>query len=178
MKKDVKLRNFIATTIRQYLNENINNVNQILDKIRKYGQQDLTQDERVYLNQYNNNIDKDLEEWLFSDDENTFDLDGNKLLFDEFTDDEDILYNRKKIIRVITKHLKKNPFRNNADWGGGYVWNLKTNNNFVGTFLYLGDDELVIIKRQMNDDEYEDEEIKNITNSRELYNFFLSLKKE
>ena len=78
--------------------------------------------------------------------------------------------------RVISKHLKKKPFTNDADWGGGYVWNLKTNDNFTGTFLYLGDDELVVLKRMLVDDEYNDEEIKKITNSGELYNFFLSLR--
>ena len=180
----MELRKFIQTTIREYLNEqqmlteNINNVDQILDKINKHGQRNLTPDERTYLNQYNNNsINKDLEKWIFSDDENTFDSDGNKLLFDEFTDDEDILYNHEKLKRVITKHLNKKPFTNNADWGGGYIWNIKKVDNFVGIFLYLGDDELVVIKRTLIGDEYDDEEIKNITNSIELYNFLLSLKK-
>jgi hypothetical protein len=180
----MELKKFITTTIREYLNEqqilneNINNVDQILDKINKHGQRNVSQDERTYLKQYNNNnINSDLEKWLFSDDENTFDSNGNKLLFDEFTDDEDILYNPKKLKRIITKHLNKKPFTNNADWGGGYIWNIKTDDNFVGTFLYLGDDELVVIKRTLIGDEYDDKEIKNITNSRELYSFLLSLKK-
>ena len=181
----MELRKFIATTIREELNEqrrilkeSINNVNQILDKISKHGQRSLTQDERIYLNQYNNkNINKDLEKWIFSDDENTFDSNGDKLLFDEFTDDEDIFYNYEKFKRIITKHLNKKPFTNNADWGGGYVWNIESVNNFVGTFLYLGDNELVVLKRTLIDEEYNDEVIKNITNSRELYSFFLFLKK-
>ena len=105
----MELRKFIATIIREHLNEqrlilkeSINNVNQILDKISKHGQLSLTRDERIYLNQYNNkNINKDLEKWIFSDDENTFDSNGDKLLFDEFTDDEDIFYNYEKLIEDI-----------------------------------------------------------------------------
>ena len=179
----MEVRKFIATTIRGYLNkqqilkENINNVDTILDKITKNGQQSLTHDERTYLKQYNNNnINSDLEKWLFSEDDTTFDLDGNKLLFDEFDDDEDILYNHNKLKRIISKHLNKKPFTNNSDWGSGYVWDIKSDDNFIGTFLYLGDDELVLLKRTLRVDEYEDNIIKNITNSRELYRVFVSLK--
>jgi hypothetical protein len=53
----------------------------------------------------------------------------------------------------------------------------KSHDDFIGTFLYLGDDELVVIKRTLVGDKYNDEELKYITNSRELYNFFLSLHK-
>jgi len=183
-KQNKKSNRFITNTMHKYLSkqkiliENINNIDQLLDKINKHGQKSLTQDEKLYLNQYNNNnIDKDLEKWIFSDGRNTFDSRGNKLLFDEFEDDEDILYNYEKLKRVISKHLNKKPFTNNADWGSAYVWNTQTNNNFVGTFLYLGDDELVVIKRTLVDDEYDDVELKNITNSKELYTFLLTLKK-
>lgn len=168
---------FIKTTIREFLNENINNIDKILDKMNKHGQRNLTFDERTYLKQYSDkNIDVNLEKWLFSDDENTFDLDGNKLLFDEFDDDEDIFYNYNKLKRVISKHLNKEPFTNNADWGGSYVWNIN-NNKITGIFLYLGDDELSVIERSIIDDEYNDEVIETITNSRELYRFLLSIKK-
>ena len=173
--KRKNLRESIRATIKDFLNENEDNVNNILDKVNSGGRESLTPDEKTYLEQYSdNNINPDLEEWLFSDDESTFDLDGNKLSFDEFNESDDIFYNTSKLKRVISKHLKKKPFTNNADWGGGYVWNLKTNDNFTGTFLYLGDDDLVVVKRTLVDDEYNDEEIKYITNSRELYNFFVS----
>ena len=171
----MKLRKLIENTIKEFLNENEDNINKILDKINRDGKQSLTPDERTYLEQYSDgDINPDLAEWLFSDNYNTFDADSNKLLFDEFDEDEDILANTSKLKRIISKHLKKKPFTNNADWGDGYVWNLKTNDNFTGTFLYLGDDELVVIKRKLIDDEYDDEEMKNITNSRELYKFLLS----
>ncbi len=174
----MKLRKIIETTIKDFLNENEDNVNKILDKVYTDGRQSLTTDEKTYLEQYSdNNINPDLEEWLFSDDDDTFDLDDNKLLFDEFDEDEDIFSNEYKLKRVISKHLHKDSFTNNADWGGGYVWNLKNNDDFIGTFLYLGDDELVVIKRTLVGDKYNDEELKYITNSRELYNFFLSLHK-
>lgn len=177
----MELRKFIATTIREFLNEDrifedVNNVDKILDKISKHGRENLTSDERLYLKQYNNkNINNDFERWLFSDDESTFDLDGYKLLFAEFTDNEDIFYNDEKLKRIISKHLNKKPFRNNSDWGGGYVWNIETNNNFIGTFLYLGDNELIIINRRLDNDEYKDKVIDEITNSSELYRFFLSI---
>ena len=171
----MKLRKLIETTIKDFVNENEENVNKILDKVNQDGKESLTPDENTYLEQYSDNdIDSDLEEWLFSDDDNTFDSDGNKLSFDEFEDGDDIFYNTSKLKRVIIKHLDKNPFSNNADWGGGYVWNLKKDDDFTGTFLYLGDDELVVIKRRLVDDEYYDQELKSITNSRELYNFLLS----
>lgn len=173
----MKLRKIIETTIKDFLNENKENVDQLLDKINRDGKQSLTYDERTYLKQFGDeNIDPELEKWVFSDDESTFDLNGNKLLFDEFDEDDDIFYNTSKLKRVITKHLNKKPFTNNADWSGGYAWNLKTNDDFTGTFLYLGDDELVVLKRMLVGDEYNDEEIKKITNSGELYNFFLSLR--
>ena len=175
--KTKNLRESIRATIKNFLNENEENVNKILDKVNRDGRQSLTPDEKTYLEQYSDGkINPDLEEWLFSDDDDTFDLDDNKLLFDEFEDNDDIFYNTSKLMRVISKHLKKKPFTNDADWGGGYVWNLKTNDNFTGTFLYLGDDELVVLKRMLVGDEYNDEEIKKITNSGELYNFFLSLR--
>lgn len=172
----MKLRKLIETTIKDFVNENEENINKILDKVSQDGKESLTPDEKAYLEQYSdNNVNPELEEWLFSDDDNTFDLDGNKLLFDEFEEDDDIFYNTSKLKRVISNHIDKKPFSNNADWGGGYVWNLKNNDDFTGTFLYLGDDELVVLKRTLVDDEYNDEEIKYITNSRELYKFLLYL---
>jgi hypothetical protein len=172
----MKLRKLIEATIKDFVNENEENVNKILDKVSQNGKESLTPDEKTYLEQYSDgDINPDLEEWLFSDDNNTFDVNGNKLLFDEFEEDEDIFQNTSKLKRVISNHLDKKPFTNNADWGGGYVWNLKKDDDFTGTFLYLGDDELVVIKRRLVGDEYNDEELKYITNSRELYKFLLSL---
>ncbi len=180
----MELRKFIATTIREYLNEqqilkeNIQLIDNILDKINKVGKNNLSYDERIYLKQYNDKkINLDLENWLFSDDENTFDNMGNKLLFDEFKDDEDIFYNYEKLKRIISKHLNKTPFTNNADWGSGYVWNINSNNNFEGVFFYLGDDELVIIKRETVIDEYQDKTIKTIETPKELYDSLLWVEK-
>ncbi len=175
----MKLRKIISTAIRDFINENRDNVDQLLDKINKDGKQSLTYDERTYLKQFGeDNIDPGLEEWIFGDDDSTYDADGNKLFYDEYTDDEDIFSNDEKLKRVISKHLDKNPFTNNADWGGGYVWRLKGRDNFVGTFLYLGDDELVVIKRTLDGDRYDDEEIKYIDDSRGLYDFIRTLYKQ
>lgn len=172
----MKLRKIISIAIKDFINENRENVDQLLDKINKDGKQSLTYDERTYLEQFSdNNIDPGLEEWIFGDDDMTYDADGNKLFYDEYTSDEDIFGNDEKLKRVISKHLDKDPFTNNADWGGGYVWRLKGKDNFVGTFLYLGDDELVVIKRTLDGDRYDDEVIKYIDDSRELYNFIRKL---
>ena len=179
----MKFRKPVIASLKEYLkeqnniNENINNIDHILDKVNKEGKFSLTYDERTYLKQYsNNNINTELEKWLFSEDDETFDLRGNKLLFDEFEPDEDILYNHDKLKRVISNSLDKSSFTNNSDWGGGHVWNINSDDNFIGTFLFLGDDELVVLKRTLVGDEYKDETLKDITNTRELYSCLLSLK--
>jgi hypothetical protein len=62
----------------------------------------LTPDEKTYLEQYSDgDINPDLEEWLFSDDDNTFDVNGNKLSFDEFEEDEDIFQNTSKLKELL-----------------------------------------------------------------------------
>jgi len=168
--------------IRNIITESFNNeilVNQILDKINKSGIHSLTYDEKNYLNQSNNNnIDKDLENWLLSDEDETFNYNGEKLLYDSFEDDDDLFYNTNKLIRLINKHLNKKPFTNNSDWGGAYVWNVDSTDSFVGTFIFLDDSELLLLKRELNDDEeYEDEVIKEITSPKEFYKVLMNLKK-
>lgn len=177
----MKLRKTIKNIIREYFSKNKilfenKNIDQILDKINRNGKQSLSYDELNYLKQYSeNNVDLELEKWIFSDDDETFNENGEKLLFDEFIEHEDIFHNHYKLIRVISKHLNKKPFTNNSDWGSGYVWSIKSNDNYIGTFLFLGDDELIVIKRSLIGDEYIDKEIKNIRNSKDLYNFFIHL---
>jgi hypothetical protein len=173
------LKNLIKRIIRENLNEQTNSVvDRILDKINTHGKESLSYDELTFLKQHSSgNIDKNLEVWLLDDSDETFDSEGVKLLYDEFEENEDIFYNKNKLKRIISKHLNKKPFTNNADWGGGLVWNIKSNDNYVGLFLYLGDDDLVLMKRTLNDDEYNDEIIKNIFNSTELYNSLSQIKK-
>lgn len=60
-----------------------------------------------------------------------------------------------EFIEIMDKLLGKH-FTNNADWGGAKVWLLKGENNFIGNFLYLGDDELLILKRTVHNDSYID----------------------
>jgi hypothetical protein len=156
-----------------------NLVNKILDKINRLGLSNLSLDERNYLKQYNENeINYNLENWLNSEDDLTYDNDEKKLLYDEFEVNEDIFYNYEKLNRVITKVLNKKPYTNNADWGGANVWGVETNNNFIGLFVYLGDDnDLVLLKRNLNEDEeYEDEVINTVTNTNELNSMFLKIK--
>ena len=47
------------------------------------------------------------------------------------------------------------PFSNSADWGGAYVWPLG-GSNYVGEFLYYGDNELLVLKRELNEETYID----------------------
>jgi hypothetical protein len=56
------------------------------------------------------------------------------------------------------------PGGNNADWGGT-VWSIQDPN----IYLYLGDDELVVVKREIVDeDKYDDTIIASITSDEEL----------
>ena len=154
-------------------------IDKILDKINKVGLSNLSFDERIYLNQYKENkINQGLENWLNSNEDDTYDENGNKLLYDEFEENEDIFNNYVKLKRVISKILNKQSFTNNADWGGADVWGIKTNDNFTGLFIYFGEDnDLVLLKRSLNEEEdYENEVIKTITNNMELNNVFKDLK--
>lgn len=179
----MELHSFITTTKLHNLKEvkkADSLVDKILDKINKVGIQDLSFDERNYLKQLNSIEDNnELESWLSNEDDHTFDERGNKLLFDEFENDENIFYNHEKLKRVISKLLNQNPFTNNADWGGALVWGVKTDDNFTGIFIYLGDDDdLVLLKRNLNEvDDYEDEVLKTITTNKELNRVMLKIKK-
>lgn len=169
------LRNIIKDSIKKYLNENTQLIDTILDKINKQGKTNLSFDELTYLEQHSNNkVDPNLEKWLLSNHELTFDDNSNKLLYNEFEEDEDLFYNTSKLKRIISNHLNKQPFTNNADWGANPVWNIGNN---IFLYLDLNDNQLVILKRTEIDGEYNDEIIKNITNSKELYNFFSKIKK-
>jgi hypothetical protein len=173
----MKLREFISRIISEHFSESTNSdalINSILDKINISGKHSLSLDERTYLSQYHSNsIDKGLENWLISSDDETFNRNGEKLLYDEFEDEEDIFYSLDKLKRIITKHLKQKPFTNNADWGGSLVWNISDGDDYTGRFIVLGDDELIVLNRSVvgeDEDEYEDEVVRDITNSRDLYN--------
>ena len=181
----MELRKKINNAIRKYLNEqqflNENQIliDKILDKISKKGKENLSYDEQEYLEQYNSNkIDKGLENWLLNDDDSTFSNNGEKLLYDEFEPDEDLFGNRDKLKRVITKALNKKPFTNNSDWGGGLVWSLKSNDNIEGLFLYLSQDneELILLRRSLVGDEYEDKDVQ-IDTVKELYQLLVNFKK-
>lgn len=165
-------------TYKVYEVKHSNLIDDILDKINKYGIQSLSFDERTYLKQHSeDNVDKGLEDWIVNSDDDTF-YNGKKLLYNEFEDD-DIFYNEEKLKRIISKILNKNPYTNNADWGSGYVWNINSSDNYTGTFLYLGDDELVLLKRNLDEDEnYIDEVLKDITNVKEMNQLFLAYKKK
>ena len=146
-------------------------LNIILDKIGKFGVSNLSYDERIYLNQYENDmVDHNLEKWLLSNDDLTFSMSGHKLLYNEFEDNEDLFHNYDKLKRVIVYILGKKPFTNNSDWGGSYVWSLDSNGDYIGRFLVLGDDDLVILDRELDDDQYKDEVVTNIRNVRAFHN--------
>jgi hypothetical protein len=178
------LKEFLKKIVNEILNENKilneNNdlINNILDNINLHGINNISSDEKLYLKQYNqNSIDKNLEKWLLSDNEDTFDRRGNKLLYNEFEENEDIFYNSEKLIRIISNHLNKKPFTNNSDWGGALVWNVKSDNNYTGIFICLDDDELILLNRKLIEDNYIDKIIKNIETEKDLYKVILEVKK-
>lgn len=150
-------------------------VNSLLDKINRSGKSELTSDELKYLNQYSNdNVDKDLEKWLLSKEDNTFDDEGNKLQYDEFDDYENIFINKNKLKRIIKKFLGK-PFTNNADWGGYLVWPI-SDNRFEGLFLLLSDDSVELLERELIDDEYDDNILMSAENGKEFYKIIMKIK--
>lgn len=168
MRKIYGFNRFINESSNKY--ENL--INDILDKINRNGIQDVTLDERKFLTQYNTNtVDNDLYDWLI-DNEYTIDLNDNKLKYDEFDLDEDIFYNTKKLIRVISNATKKKPFTNNADWGGGEVWEIDHNKD-SGYYIHLGDDSLIFMCRTIeNTGEYHDNILRDIKTTKELYSLF------
>jgi hypothetical protein len=154
-------------------------IDKVLDRINKVGINNLSFDEKRYLEQYNSNtIEPKLESWLITTEDLTFNENEDKLLFDEFENDEDIFYNYNKLKRVISKVLNKKSFSNNADWGGADVWGVNSDDGITGLFIYLGDDnDLVLLKRSLNQEEdYEDEVLETITNNKDLNNIFLKIK--
>jgi len=182
MKKIIRIseRNLTAI-VKSIIEEQISKridplVDNLLDKINKYGIQSLSYDEKTFLDQYSaDNVDMGLKNWIESNDQLTFDVDGNKLPYYEFDEDEDIFINTDKLIKIISRFMNKKPFSNNADWGGARVWNIKSDNDYVGTFFYLGDDELLILKRIDIDGKYEDEIVEEIRNPKELYKVFAKI---
>jgi len=165
----------IKIAFTEYIKENINHslIDTILDKINRVGIINLSSDEKDFLHQYNNGeIDTKLSTWLSSDDEYSFDINGNKLLYNEFEQDEDILYNIEKLVRVISSALNKKPQSNNADWGGAIVWKVGNND-----YIYLSDDELITMRREIVGDEYKDVVLNTMTNTDELYKELLRIKK-
>lgn len=157
--------------------ENNSLIDLLLDKINRSGKSSLTPDERKYLSQHSNDeVDQGLEKWLLSDDENTFDDEGNKLQYDEFDFDEYILNNKSKLKRIINKFLGK-PFTNNADWGGYLVWSIG-DDEFEGLFLIINDDSdsVELLERKFIDDEYEDNILMSAINGREFYKIIMKIK--
>jgi len=76
----------------------------------------------------------------------------------------------QEVFDYISKNVGRKSFTNNADWGGANVWNFKKQgDNYVGKFLVLGDDDIVVLDRSLkNEDEYEDRIISTISNIKEL----------
>jgi hypothetical protein len=108
----MKLRKIIETTIKEFLNENEDNVNKILDKVYTDGRQSLTPDEKTYLEQYSdNNINPDLEEWLFSDDD-VLNLNSIKLVYDAILSGHNLIVSNYDIYDNSLTIIKKNNYFN------------------------------------------------------------------
>jgi hypothetical protein len=153
-------------------------IDKILDKISRSGKQSLSIDELSYLDQYKKGkFDKGLEKWLLDDSDETIGYNGKKLLYNEFEDDENLFWNKDKLIRIISNFLNKAPFTNNADWGGADTWNIKGDDYFIGKFIYIGDDDTIeVIERKLIGDEYEDDILRTIRTPKELHKLFLDIK--
>jgi len=153
-------------------------INSILEKINTHGINALSYDERIFLNQNSSNtIDPNLENWLTCKDEVTFDSSSKKLLYNEFEEGEDIFENPKKLQRIISNLLNIKPFTNNSDWGGALVWSLKAGNNFTGYFIYLCDNELVLLYRIINEGKvYVDTTLLEVIDVVTLNKLFLKVK--
>jgi hypothetical protein len=100
----------------------------------------------------NGEIDNELCNWLITDNENTFNFEnGKKLLYSDFEEGEDIFYNHKKLIRIISKHFgDPNIYNGSADWGGANVWSIK-GDRFYGTFIYFDDNEVCLLDRTFDE---------------------------
>lgn len=164
------------------LNENKseNLINKILDKIQAVGFVNISPDEKDYLQQYNNkDINSGLENWLLNDSDETFDLEtGKKLLYSEFEEDEDIYYNMEKLIRILTNFFKQEPVSNNADWGGGYAWYVKSREGSNDKlYIHYVDDSLALVSKSTEEDE-EADVIEYIDTPKELYKVLLNIKKD
>jgi hypothetical protein len=166
----------------EFINENVTTfTDELLDKISTHGIHSLTPDDRRYLD---DPTDEDLEKWIKSKSDYTFhDEDEEhenyrkKLMYDEFEKDEDILYSKEKLYRIINKFLKVKPVTNNADWGGGYAWKLESDGDKT-LYLYHGDGELLLLSRSTtNEEDVDDEIIRYITNSTELYDILKHYRK-
>ncbi len=169
------LKKIIKQIIKEEFNNNDTLLNKLLDKINKEGKSALTTDEHEYLKQYNNNnIDKALENWLLDDSEDTINPNTNeKLMFNEFDFDEEVFYIKSKLKRIIKNHFGNPTFSPGADFDG-YAWKTKYKN----VYLFLGDDNLYLIKRLYNEDgDVEDNDIlETIISGKDFYKAVKKLK--
>lgn len=74
----------------------------------------------------------------------------------DFEDDDeyvDFFDNHQKIYAELCKNFGKS-HGNDANWGGS-VWSILTKNNYEGIFIFLGDDDLVLLKREFDEENEE-----------------------
>jgi hypothetical protein len=156
-------------------------IDKILEKINRHGINNLSIDETIVLKQHSTgNIDTELFDWILSEEEDTYDYCGKKLLFSEFEEGEDIFCNFKKMIRVLSNHFGiKNHYSGSADWGSANVWTIN-GDKYYGLFIYYNKDEddLCLLKRTFDEskDENINEEIIKATDSTTFYRLLMKAK--
>lgn len=109
----------------------------------------------------------------------------NIKLFEDFDDEENDkndITNHSEVLKTVAEKLGR-PFSTNADWGGANVWLLQGPDNFKGTFIYQGDDEVVVLNRVFDEENEEnvDTVLKTFSSVDELEEFvdaYLRAKKE
>jgi hypothetical protein len=97
---------------------------------------------------------------------------------DGFDADEGDSFGNNSFTFEYIKDRLGDPFTNNADWGGAYVWNLQGGNKFEGTFLFFGDDDIVVLQRSSDDEgDYSDNILMQVNSFEDLQTVITKYKK-
>jgi hypothetical protein len=105
----------------------------------------------MYIDSFRNNQDDD------------YDDDGNVVPLNPKTSIEDFIY--KNIKNILGSKYAKAVDEYSADWNG-IVWLIQEPN----IYLFLGDDELLVLRRDVVNDENVDEDLEYISSDEKLIN--------
>lgn len=99
--------------------------------------------------------------------------------FNEDIEDEEEFFDDHSKIKDELNSIFGKGYGNDADWAG-VVWPILTKNDYEGIFIYLGDDdEILLLKRTFNKIEEEnDDEILFTATNREEFDELIKLAKD